>query len=144
MNGIIQCVLFCAWLLSLNVMSLKLITLLHLLVVWHFFVVVLHFISFPDSSVSKESACNAGDPGLIPKSGISPGEGIGYPLQHPLPSLVAQLVKNLPAIRETWIWSLGWEDPLWPGEFHGLYSPWGLKESDMTERLSLFHGINIS
>ena len=59
--------------------------------------------------------------------------------------LVAQLVKNLPAMWETWVLSLGWEDPLEkgkathsrPGEFHGLYSPWGHKESDMTERLSL-------
>ena len=53
------------------------------------------------------------------------------------PSLVAQLVKNLPAMQETWVRSLGWEDPLekgrlptpvfWPREFHGLYSPWGRK-----------------
>ena len=105
-------------------------------------------------------------------------------------SLVAQLAKNLPAIWETWVWSLGWEDPLekgkathssilglpwwfkqhriclqygkpgfdpwvgkipwrreslpttlvfWTGEFHGLYGPWGHKESDMTEWLSLTH-----
>ena len=49
---------------------------------------------FPDSSVGKEFACNAGDPGLIPGSGRSPGEGIGYPLHYPWTSLVAQLVKN--------------------------------------------------
>ena len=49
---------------------------------------------FPDSSVSKESACNAGDPGLIPGSGRSTGEGIGYPLQYSWASLVAQVVKN--------------------------------------------------
>ena len=66
----------------------------------------------PHSSVGKESACNAGDPGLIPGSGRSPGEGIGYPLQYSWISLVAQLVKNLPAMQETWIQSLGWEDPL--------------------------------
>ena len=52
-------------------------------------------------------------------------------------SLIAQLVKNLPAMQETWVQSLGWEDPLekgkaptpgfWPGEFHRLYSPWGRK-----------------
>ena len=53
---------------------------------------------FPDSSVGKESACNAGDPGSIPGSGRSPGEGIGYPLQYSWASLVAQTVKNLPAI----------------------------------------------
>ena len=49
---------------------------------------------FPDSSVGKESACNAGDPGLIPESGRSAGEGIGYPLQYSWASLVAQVVKN--------------------------------------------------
>ena len=67
---------------------------------------------FPDSSVGKESACNAGDPSSIPGLGRSAGEGIGYPLQHSWASLVSQLVKNLPAMRETWVQSLGWEDPL--------------------------------
>ena len=57
-------------------------------------------IGFPDSSVGKESACNAGDPGLLPGSGRSSGEGIGYPLQRSWASLVAQLVKNPPAKRE--------------------------------------------
>ena len=62
-------------------------------------------------------------------------------------SLVAQLVKNPPAMWETWVQYLGWEDSLekgkattpvfWPGEFLGLYSPWGHKELDMTEQLSL-------
>ena len=56
---------------------------------------------FPDSSVDKKSACNAGDPGSIPGSGRSPGEGIGYPLQYSWVSLVAQLVKNPPAMQET-------------------------------------------
>ena len=67
---------------------------------------------FPDSSVGKESTCNAGDPGSIPGSGRSAGEGLGYPLQYSWASLVAQLVKNPPAMRETWVRSLGWEDPL--------------------------------
>ena len=67
---------------------------------------------FPDSSVGKESTWNAGDPSLIPGSGRSPGEGIGYPLQCSWVSLVAQLVKNLPAMQKTWVRSLGWEDPL--------------------------------
>jgi len=49
---------------------------------------------FPYSSVGKESACNAGDPGSIPVSGRTPGEGIGYSLQYSWTSLVAQLVKN--------------------------------------------------
>ena len=63
--------------------------------------------------------------------------------------LVAQMVKNLPTMQETWVQSLGGEDPLekgkatppvfWPGEFHGLYNPWGRKESGTTERLSLSH-----
>ena len=57
--------------------------------------------SFPDSSVGKESACNAGDPGSIPGWGRSPGEGIDYPLQISWASLVVQLVKNPPAMRET-------------------------------------------
>ena len=71
---------------------------------------------FSDGSVAKESACNAGDPGLIPGSGRSAGKGIGYALQYSWASLVAQLVKNLPARRETWVRSLGWEDPLEKGK----------------------------
>ena len=70
---------------------------------------------FPGSSVSKESACNAGDPGSIPGLERSDGEGIDYPLRYSWASLVAQLVKNLPAMRETWVRSLGWEDPLEKG-----------------------------
>ena len=70
---------------------------------------------FPDSSVGKESACNTGDPGSIPGLGRSAGEGIGYPLQYSWLSLVAQLVKNLPAMWEPWVRSLGWEDPLEKG-----------------------------
>ena len=65
-----------------------------------------------DSSVGKEFTCNAGDPRLIPGSGRSAGEGIDYPLQDFGASLVAQMVKNLPAMWETWVQSLGWEDPL--------------------------------
>ena len=72
--------------------------------------------SFPDSSAGKESARNAGDPGSIPVSGRSAGEEIGYPLQYSWASLVAQLVKNLPARQETWVRSLGWEDPLEKGK----------------------------
>ena len=60
----------------------------------------------------KESACNAGDLGFIPGSGRSPGEGISYPLQYSWASLVAQLVKNPPAMLETWVQFLGWEDAL--------------------------------
>ena len=64
-----------------------------------------------DSSVGKEYGSNAGDPGLIPGLGRSSGEWIGYPLQFSWAFLVAQQVENLPAIRETWVLSLGWEDP---------------------------------
>ena len=101
------------------------------------------------SSVGKESTCNAEDPGSISVSGRSPGEGSGYPLQYSWVSLVTQLVKNPPTMWEIWVLSMGWEDPLekgkaiptlvlWPGEFHGLYSSRGHKESEMTEQLSLF------
>ena len=71
---------------------------------------------FSHRSDGKEFICNAGDPGLIPGSGRSTGEGISYPLQYSGTSLVAQLVKNSPAMRETWIQSLGWEDPLEKGK----------------------------
>ena len=64
----------------------------------------------------KEFACNAGDPSLILGSGRSTGEGIGYPHQYSRASLVAQLVKNLPIMQETWVSSLGWEDPLEKGK----------------------------
>ena len=83
---------------------------------------------------------------MIPGSGRSAGEGICYPLQYSWASLVAQLVKNPPAMPETWVQSLDWEDPqekgkatpvLWPREFHVPYSLWGCKESDTTERLTL-------
>ena len=107
-------------------------------------------LGFPGGSAGKETACNTGDPGFIPGSGRSPGERTGYPLQYSWASLVAQMVKNLPAMRETWVWSLGREDPLEEGmathssilawripwrEGPGGCSPWGHKESDTTERL---------
>ena len=69
----------------------------------------------PDSSAAKESACSAGDPSSIPGLGRSAGEGTGYPLQDSWASVVAQMVKNPPTVRETWVWSLGWEDPLEEG-----------------------------
>ena len=98
-----------------------------------------------NSSVGKESTCNAGDPSPMPGSGRSAGEGVGYPVQWD--SFVAQLVRNSPAKWETLVWFPGEEDLLekgeathssiWPREFQGLYSPWGHKESDTTEPLSL-------
>ena len=69
-------------------------------------------LGFPDSSVGKESACNAGGFDLIPGSGKSAGEGIGYPLQYSWASLVAQLL----SMWETWVQSLGWEDILKKGK----------------------------
>ena len=67
------------------------------------------------SSAGKEYACNTGNPDSIPGSGRVPQEGIGYPLQYSWASLVAQTVKNSPAMRETWVHSLNWEDPLEEG-----------------------------
>ena len=101
----------------------------------------------PDSSVGKESTCNAGDPGSIPGLGGSAGEGIGYSLQYSWASHVAQLVKNLPAVWETWVQSLGWED-LWrrawqptpvflPGE-----SPW--TKEDRGAWQATVHGVTKS
>ena len=88
---------------------------------------------FLSSSASKESACNAGDPSSTPSSEISPGKGTGYPLQYPWVSLLAQTVGKIP-------WRRKWQ-PLHYSCLdtpHGQrslagYSPWGPKESDMTE-----------
>ena len=85
------------------------------------------------------SAYKAGDPGSIPGSGRSTGEGIGYPLQYSRASLTAQLVKNPPVVQETWVQSLGSEDPLEKGKANPLqYS--GLENSmDF-----IVHGITMS
>ena len=91
-------------------------------------------LGFPHSSAGKESACNAGDPGSIPASGSSAGHGIGYPLQYSWASLVAQLIKNPPAMQETWVGKIPWRERLPTPAFS---SPWGCKESDTTEWLSL-------
>ena len=78
--------------------------------------------------------------------GRSAGEGIGYPHQYSWASLVAQLVKNPPAMWKTWVRSLGWEDPLEKGKATRSSvlawripwrSPWGCRELDMTEQLAL-------
>ena len=116
------------------------------------------FVGFPSISVGKESPCNAGDSCSISGSGRSPGEGIGHPLQCSRVSQVAQMVKNLPAMRDTWVQSLGWEDPLEGGHGNPLqysclenpygeqslagYSPWYRKESDRTEQLSTAAGLS--
>ena len=97
-------------------------------------------LGFPDISVGKESSCNAGDLCSIPGSGRSAGEEIGYTLQYSWASLVAQLVNNPPVMRETWVLSLDWKDPLEKGKathssilawrIPWLYSSWGCKELD--------------
>ena len=100
-------------------------------------------LGFLDISVGKESACNTGEPSLIPGSGRSAGEAIGYSLQYCWAFLIAHLVKNLPAVQEIWVGKIPWRKErlpipvFWPWKFHGLYSPWGCKELDMTEWLSL-------
>ena len=80
---------------------------------------------FLNSSVGKESTCNAGDPGSIPGSGRSAGEGISYPLQYSWASPVAQMVKNPPAMLETQVRSLGQEDSLGKGTAtHSSFLAW--------------------
>ena len=92
---------------------------------------------FPSSSVGKESTCNAGDPSSVSGSGRSTGERVDYSLQYSWASLVAQLGNNPPAMRETWVRSLGWEDPLEKGKVihSSIYS--GLKNF----RDSIVHGV---
>ena len=107
-----------------------------------FALIIVFYWGFPD-----KSACNAGDPNSIPGLGWSSREGIGYPLWYSWVSLAAQLVKNSPSVWEAWVWSLVGKIPwrrerlptpvFWLEEFHGLYSPWCHKESDMTEWFSL-------
>ena len=88
---------------------------------------------FPGSSASKESNCNAGDPGLIPGSRRSPGEGNGYPFQYSWASLVVQMVKNLSAVWGTRVgkipWRRAWQPTLvfWPEESPWTEEPGGLQ-----------------
>ena len=77
-------------------------------IIVNLFIIVLNY--FPCGSAGKKSACNAGELGSIPELGRSPGEKIGYPIQYSWASLVAQLRKNPPAMRKTWVQSLVWED----------------------------------
>ena len=72
-------------------------------------------VSVPGSSTGKKSACNAGIPGLVPGSGRSPGEGTVSPLHYSWASLVAQVVKNPPALWDTRVPSLDWKDTLEEG-----------------------------
>ena len=108
-----------------------------------------------DGSDSKESACNVGELGLIPGLGRSPGGGHDHPLQYSWALLVAQIVKNLPAMWESWVRSLGWEDPLDEGiATHSGILTWripidrgswwatvdGVEELDTTEQISFLQG----
>ena len=81
-----------------------------------FLIIITYSFGLPDSSVGKESTYNAGNPCSFPGLGRSAGEGIDYLLQYSWVSLVAQLVKNPPPMWETWVQSLGWEDPLEMGK----------------------------
>ena len=94
--------------------------------------------SFPGGSVGKESTCNVGDPGSIPGLGRSSGVGIGCPLQFSCASLVAQIVKNLPAMSETWVWS--------PGEGHGYPLQYSCLENFMDREAwqATVHGVTES
>ena len=92
---------------------------------------------FLGSSTGKESACNAGDPGLI--SGL--GKGIDFPMQYYWVSLMAQIVKNLHAMWETWVRSLGWEDPLEEGRAtHSSILAWRIP-MDRGAWQAAFHGV---
>ena len=95
---------------------------------------ICHMIYFSDvislGCSDKESACHAGDPSLIPGLGRSPGEGKGDPLQYSWASLGEQLVRNPPAMQETWVQSLGWEDPLEKGKAtHSSISAWRIPQT---------------
>ena len=91
------------------------------------------------------TALSKGDISSIPELGRSPGEGIGYLLQYSWASLVAETVKNLPAMWETWFnpwvgkipWRRAWPPTrvLVPGESLWTEEPGGSRELDMTERL---------
>ena len=86
---------------------------------------------FLGSSAGKEFTCNTGNPGSISGSGSSPGEGIGFPLQYAWASLVAQMIKNLPVMQETWIRSLGQEDPLEEGmATHSSIPAWRIPRTE--------------
>ena len=91
---------------------------------------------FPGHSAGKQSACKAGDPGSIPGLLRSPEEGIGYPLQYSWTSLVAHSVKNPPTGQETWVRSLGWEDPLEKGvATHFTVLAWRIPRTEEPGRL---------
>ena len=98
-------------------------------------------LGFPGSSADKESICNTGEPSSIPESGSYPGEGIGYPLQYSWASIRAQMIKNPPAMQETWVQSLVWEDPLEEGmATHFSILAWRIP-MDREARQAMVHGV---
>ena len=98
-------------------------------------------LGFPGSSAGKEPTCNAGGPGSIPGLGRSPGEGIGYPVQYSWASLVAQRVKNLPEMQDTWAQSLGCKDPLEKGmETHPSILAWRIPTDRGAWRVTVHEG----
>ena len=107
---------FSDWPLSLGNMHLKFLHVFswldRLIFFSHWIVSIVGFLG---SSAGKEYTCNVGETGSNPGSESSPGEGIGYPLLYSWASLVAQMVKNPPAMQETWVQSLGWDEPLEEG-----------------------------
>ena len=104
------------------------------------------YLGFP----GKEFAYNEGDSSSIPGLGRSTGEGIGCSLQYSWTSVVAQMVKNLPGMQETWVRSLGWEGKIswrkeslptpvfWPGQFHGVTNSW----RQLSNFYFHFHGVS--
>ena len=116
----------------------------HFIVHIHFVVLRIQNKGFPDSSVGKESTCNAGNPSSVPGLERSAGGGISYPLQYSWASLVAQLVKNLPAMQETWVRSLGWEDPLEKGKAtHSSILAWRIPWTVLLLSLSFFPSLSL-
>ena len=98
----------------------------------------------PSSSAGNESDCNARDPGSGSGWGRSPEEGLGDPLQYSWASLVAQTVENLPVMQETWVQSLGWEDPLEEGvATHSSILAWTIPMGREAWR-AIFHGVEKS
>ena len=102
---------------------------------WTLLLLVYQTLGFPGSSIGKESTCNVGDPGWILGLGRSAETGIGYTLQDSWAPLVAQLVNNLCRRLgfDPWVGKIPWRRErlptpvLWPGEFYGLYHPWGCR-----------------
>ena len=109
---------------------------------WEALIYIHLWMGFPNSSVGKEFACDAGDPGSISGSGRSAGKGIGYPLQYSWASLVAQLVKNPPAMQDPWVGKVPGDGKGYPLQYSGLENSINCKVHRVTKswtQLSNFH-----